>query len=282
MAADLTPFWRAVETLHDVVYFAPDAKERYGALGLKGGWMGYFVSRAGSVGTPPPEVVTALFHGFAPTMVARALPDGWSMADREAVLEERLAIAGDALAPVLAEHDVVGIADRLAMVVHGLDLSGKPLAAGEASLPVPSSVEHPTRALWRRVTVLRELRGDCHVAVLVGEGLGGVAANALAVATGRVEEGQREARGWTEEEWSAARARLRSQGWIGDDGSATLSGRSTRDRIEVATDRACAGVLDTAREELVEAVTPDLVAVARAVAGAGLVPYPNPTGGIRP
>lgn len=280
--ADLTPLWRAVETIHDVVYFAPDAQARYEALGLKGYWMGYFVSRAGALGTPPAEVVTATFHGFAPDRVRRAIPDGWALADREAVLAERLAIARDALTPVLQPYDAGSLADRLGLVVDGLDLAGKPLAAAEASLPVPSSTNDPVGALWRRATVLRELRGDCHVAVLVAEGLGGDTANVLQVATGRAQERQRSLRGWTEDEWAAARGRLQSLGWIGDDGTATLSGRSTRDRLEDATDRSCSAWFDVAREELALAVVPDLVAAARAVADAGVVPFPNPIGGGRP
>ena len=73
-------FWQAVEVIHDVVYFAPDTKQRYEAIGLKGYWMGYIASRSAALGTPSPEVVVALFHGFAPRLIGRALPDAWSMA----------------------------------------------------------------------------------------------------------------------------------------------------------------------------------------------------------
>ena len=83
-------FWRSIEAIHDVVYFAPDTKQRYEALGLKGYWMGYMASRSAAVGTPDPELVVALFQGFAPRMVARALPDAWSMASRDDVSEDAL------------------------------------------------------------------------------------------------------------------------------------------------------------------------------------------------
>ena len=53
------PFWQAIEVIHDVVYFAPDSKQRYEAIGLKGYWMGYVASRSAALGTPPPEVVIA-------------------------------------------------------------------------------------------------------------------------------------------------------------------------------------------------------------------------------
>ncbi|MCL8253366.1 hypothetical protein AERO_18460, partial [Aeromicrobium fastidiosum] len=76
-------FWHAVETIHHVVYFSPDAKAAFEAVGLKGTWMGYFASRAVALGTPPPEVVVATFHGFAPRMVHRALPAAWELASRD-------------------------------------------------------------------------------------------------------------------------------------------------------------------------------------------------------
>jgi helix-turn-helix protein len=66
--------WRVLETVHAVVYFVPEAKAAYGALGLRGYWMGYFASRSAALGTPSPRLVTALFYGFAPLMVERALP----------------------------------------------------------------------------------------------------------------------------------------------------------------------------------------------------------------
>ena len=54
-------FWQAIEVIHDVVYFAPDTKQRYKAVGLKGYWMGYFASRWAALGTPAPGVVVELF-----------------------------------------------------------------------------------------------------------------------------------------------------------------------------------------------------------------------------
>ena len=271
----LTDFWRSVETLHDVVYFAPDVKDRYGALGLKGYWRGYFASRAAALGTPSAALVTATFHGFAPAMVGRAVPDVWSLADRDAVLAERLAVGRDALAGPLAGHDVDDLARRLASVADGVDVAGKPLAAAESALPVPDDT---TAALWRHATVLCELRGDCHVAVLVAAGLDGRLANVLQVAVGRAPANQRELRGWTEQEWTAAAEDLRSRGWVDADGTATETGRAARARIEDATDRAVAASLGTEATAHAVAVTAPLLAAARAVAASGALPFPNPVG----
>ena len=58
--------WWALEPYHAVVYFAPDAKATYEAIGLKGFWMGYFASRAAPLGPTPAEVVTARVFQFPP------------------------------------------------------------------------------------------------------------------------------------------------------------------------------------------------------------------------
>lgn len=269
------PFWYSLEALHSSVYFAPEARARYEAVGLKGWWMGYVASRSAAMGTPSPEVVTAVFHGFAPRLVARALPDAWAMADPAAVLEARLDLARDTLAAHLGDADgLERVADTLTTLAGSLDLAGKPLAAAHRSLPVPAD---PIGRLWQAATVLREYRGDCHIAVLVSAGLDGAGANALAVAAGLVPPGQRELRGWTEDEWIAAFGRLQQFGWV--DGSVvTDTGRAARARIEDATDRACGAGLDQEATARAYAVTPALEAMAGALFAGGAVSTPNPTG----
>jgi hypothetical protein len=275
----LTDFWRSIETLHSVVYFAPDAKERYEALGLKGYWMGYVASRAGALGSPPAGVVVATFHGFAPRLVERAVPDAWHRADVDAVLAERVAVARDALAPGLEGHDVAALARHLGEITARVDVAGMPLAAAERSLAVPDDA---VGGLWRHASVLRELRGDAHVAVLVTAGLSGVAANVLQVAVGRAPARQREVRGWTEEEWAAAAADLRDRGWLDADGVATETGRAARERLEDATDRAVDAAFDVESRAHAVAVEPALLAAARSVVAAGAITFPNPVGAQRP
>jgi len=271
-------FWRSIEAIHDVVYFAPYAKERYEAIGLKGFWMGYVASRSAALGTPSPQVVTALFHGFAPRMIERALPDAWAMADSGEVLRVRAGIARDRVVEAIGDQDVTRTADAAQRLVEQLDLAGRPLAAAHATLPVP---DDPVERLWQAVTVLREYRGDCHVAVLTAAGLGGTAANALAEATGLVPRGQREMRGWTEEEWIAAYGRLQQFGWV-EGSEATETGRAARERIEDATDRSCGAGLDQEATARAYALVTELVPIARAVEASGAVSYPNPTGVPRP
>lgn len=275
----LTDVWRSVEALHSVVYFAPDARERYEAVGLRGWWMGYVASRSGALGAPSAPLVVATFHGFAPRLVERAVPDAWRLADVGAVLDTRLALAREALAPGLDGHDVAALAQRLGAMAERVDLAGKPLAAAERSLPVPDDA---LGALWRHASVLRELRGDAHVSVLVTAGLGGAAANALQVALGRAPQRQREIRGWTEQEWSEALEDLRRRGWVDADGQGTDTGRAARERLEDATDRAVDAALDTEATAHAVAVGTALAAAARSVVASGAISYPNPIGATAP
>ncbi|NRQ48642.1 SCO6745 family protein [Aeromicrobium stalagmiti] len=273
------PFWRAIEAIHSGVYFAPGAKERYEALGLKGYWMGYVASRSVALGTPGPITVTAVFHGFAPAIIERAVPDAWSLADRGAILAARHDLARDALAPAVEGSDVAALARTLGLVVERLDFAGKPLAAAHADLPVP---DDEVGRLWHAATVIREYRGDCHVAVLTAAGIDGCAANALAVATGLVPPEQRTFRGWTDDEWESAIGRLGARGWVDVSGQITDTGRAARDQIEDTTDRVCAAGLD--REATARAITAEapLVEIARRIEQGGAIGYPNPTGVPRP
>ncbi len=272
-----TKFWRSVEVLHDVVYFAPDTKQRYEAIGLKGYWMGYFASRSAALGTPSPELVVATFHGFAPAMVSRALPDAWALASRDDILNARLDLARTTLTPVTTadEASTGRIAKDLVAIVDGLTFAGKPLAAAHASLEKPSD---DTGLLWWAASVIREYRGDCHIAVLTAAGLDGVAANTLAVAAGLTVGEQRNMRGWTEDEWAAGYAELATRGWVEADGTITDSGRSARQQIEDATDRVCAAGMDKEATGRTITVEDGVRALARGVLKSGAIAFPNPTG----
>ena len=127
-AAPARRLWGAVE---------PEASSAYKAIGLKGFWMGYFASRAAALGPVGSEVVTAAFHGFAPAMVARAVPDCWARAAPADVLAVRQRLAVDALAAPATRSgvEVPALADDLVAAVSRLTFEGRVLAAAHAALP---------------------------------------------------------------------------------------------------------------------------------------------------
>src|SRR5438552_7326676 len=69
------------------VYFAPEAHQRYVALGLQAMGSGYFCSRSASMGKPIGLVVTAAFGVFNPTIVVPAIEAGWAATEPEPLLQ---------------------------------------------------------------------------------------------------------------------------------------------------------------------------------------------------
>lgn len=248
--------------VHVPVYFAPDAKQRYEEIGLKGYWMGYTASRSAALGAPSAPVVTALFHGFAPSIIERALPSAWERATPETILATRYDVVRSTLGPALEGTglEVAAAGRELGLLTEGIDFAGKALAAAHYSVPAP---DDEIGLLWHHASVIREYRGDCHIAILTAAGLDGVSSNVLAAAAGYVKPDQRAMRGWTEEQWQTAIEQLMTRGWVDDSGAITPTGQAARDQIEDTTDRVCAAGLD--REATARGITVEtkLVDIAR-------------------
>src|SRR5919199_5613638 len=96
---------RAVEPLHNHVYFAPETGEHLTAAGLRPGRMCYFAGRAAPMGAVGPGVVTATFYNFAPSLVARHVPRAWTLATPEQVLEARTTAARAAFTRLLGGEE---------------------------------------------------------------------------------------------------------------------------------------------------------------------------------
>lgn len=219
--------WQRYETLHAVVYFAPEVAEAMVRVGLKGFWMGYFGGRAAPMGPVGPELVTATFYNFHPSMPARAIPDAWSFATPAAVLEARTAAVGAALRRLLGDEvdgpAVAEAAELAARAAGACSPQGRPLFAAHLGLPWP---EEPHLRLWHAATLLREHRGDGHVAALLTAGLGGLEAHVVLVAAGVVDaEQMRRARGWSEDDWASAERGLVDRGLLEPSGGLTEEGR---------------------------------------------------------
>jgi hypothetical protein len=272
--------WPAFETYHAHIYFVPEAAEAYRRLGLKGGWMSYFASRSAPLGSASPELVTAVFFNFHPAMVARALPDAWGLASPEDVIAARLQTADVALRRLIPDH--VGSpaeAEAAALAREAVEapaLSGRPLFAALRSLPWP---DRPHLVLWHACTLLREHRGDGHVASLTAAGLDGCEAHVTVTATGAVPRSTlQDNRKWSDEEWAAAEDRLRARGWLDAAGNLTDAGRAGRAEVESRTDELAEEPWRALGEERTERLLGLLTPMARAINDAGGVPVPNPVG----
>ena len=263
---------RTLEPYHGLVYFAPEPSARYAALGVEGR-AGYFASRAAAFGAASAELVIATFYNFRPSLVRAALPAAWAVATPDQLLEARRAGIAEALART-TEAVLDGEAlERAATMIRpaadavGDDLPGRPLAAAHAALPWP---EEPRLALWHAITVLREHRGDGHIACLLEAGVDPCEALVLHAATGDVSRQALQAtRQWTDDEWADAVDRLASRGLVDADGAFTDAGRALREGIEARTDELAArpwsAIGADACEELRTVVRP----ASRAIVDAG-------------
>ena len=246
---------KVLEPLHTMVYFVPEAGERYEAAGVKGGRSGYFASRSAPLGIVPAEVVTATFYNFAPATVRKAIPSCWDNSSPEAVLKARYDAVDAAWTRLLGEAELKSdeMAEAAALAREACasitdEIVGRPLYAGHASLPWPEP-EH--LQLWHAASLLREHRGDGHIAALVLAGLSGLEASVSYVTYGSAmnEELQRKTRGYTEEEWAQCKLDLQRQGIFTTENEFTDKGRQQREEVEAQTDAAAATPYETLGEE---------------------------------
>jgi hypothetical protein len=229
--------WAALEAVHVVPTFSRETRTAFGELGLHPG-LAYFPARSAALGPVPAEVTTATFYVFAPRLVARALPEAWTVASPAQVVQARYASASATLHrlldPVAAQDDIAEAARLARTACEGLTPEGRPLYAGWASLPWP---DEPLLQLWHAATLLREHRGDGHVAALLHAPLDPVEALLTAGLAGTGLPFSRATRGWSDEDWQAAEARLRDRELLDDDGL-TAAGRALRADVEARTDAA--------------------------------------------
>ena len=239
VASTARAMWTLFEPIHAVTYFAPEARSAYERAGLRGFWRGYFAGRAAPLGAASAAVVTASFFNFAPAFVTRAVPGVWELITPGEALRVRTAGATEALQGLLAgrEADAAAAADLLWRAIGELDFSGRVLAAATVAQPVP---EDGLARLWHAATVLREHRGDGHFAALAAADIDGCEAVALRCGLDLRREDLQPVRGWTDDAWDEALARLAERGWIGVDGELTSAGRQAHAAVENATDWAAA------------------------------------------
>ena len=269
--------WTLFEPSHAVTYFAPEARSAYEQAGLRGFWRGYFAGRAAPLGPVNAAVVSAEFFNFAPAFVGRAIPGVWQLISPEQALRARLSGATDALSGLLAgrEAQVAAAAGLLWRAVGDLDCAGRVLAAANVALPAAgdgSPDSSDLARLWQAATVLREHRGDGHFAALAAADIDGCEAVVLRCGLDLRREDMQPIRGWTDEQWAHAHARLAERGWVGP-GELTSAGRQAHHAVEAATDRAAARPWARLGAETAGSLATLLTPLAQACA-AGM-PYPS-------
>lgn len=242
----------AVEPLAAVSFWSEPAYREYTALGLDF-LTGYVWSRSAALGEAEPGVVAAAFGVFAPTLVADLLSAARAACSLADVRAAALRGASTALTEALGDAD--GLAETLAALreaASACDIAGRPLYAGALGQPWPQD-EHAS--LWHAATVLRECRGDSHLAARVAAGVSGVEANLLTeLWVGYEPYAYAGTRGWSPEALAVAQEGLRERGLLDGD-RLTDTGRALLADAERATDDAMAPAVRALGDRFDDVVT---------------------------
>jgi hypothetical protein len=192
--------WHQLEPVHAVFWYAPEVFEEAAGLGydVQTRWPSYFAWRLAPLGAAGPRLAASACYSFSPDMVAAHVPAAWAVASPERVLAAReravdrmyRALLGDLVgSPALAEAAELA---REAALAAGT--AGRQLAAANADLPWPGE---PHLVLWHAISVLREHRGDGHIAALLTAGLDPCEALVSFAAIGAAPEEVFASRGWS-------------------------------------------------------------------------------------
>jgi hypothetical protein len=237
-----------------MIYFVPEAAEAYARLGITGR-AGYFASRAAPMGAVSADVVVSTFFNFNPELVHAAIPRSWEVATPAALVAARFDAADAAFRRVLGDAVVASEEmQRAATLVRvaadeaAQRVEGRPLAAGHTEVAWPDA---PHLVLWHAQSVLREYRGDGHVAQLVTHGLSGLEALVTHAAAGDVPAPVlKSTRAWSDEAWDEAAESLRGRGWL-EPGELRFTewGATQRKAIEDGTDALAAAPYEALGDE---------------------------------
>ncbi|MFI5979299.1 hypothetical protein ACIBEA_00330 [Streptomyces sp. NPDC051555] len=230
----------AINPLHATIYFSPDLARELALLGIEGS-AAPLSTRSAALGAVGPGAVAATFYNYSHAHLAQFFPAVWQKADPEQVIAARLRAVDATLtrllgAEVLASAELAEAADLAMRATEGCTRHGRPLYSAHADLPVP---EAPHLRLWHATTLLREHRGDGHLAALLIAGLDPVEALVSHNATGHgmTSKWLRATRGWSAADLAAAADRLRERGLLDADHELTEAGTALRERLEADTDR---------------------------------------------
>jgi hypothetical protein len=266
--------WRTLEPIHGMIYFAPEGPEEYAAVGISNERAGYFASRSAAMGAVSAETVIATFFNFNPELVRKSVPACWTAAEPHVVLDARLRAADralrHALGDIVSSEEVSEAADlaRTAARAPAMSMSGRALYAAHAALPWPME---PHLVLWHAITILREYRGDGHVAALVDDGVSGIQALVMHAASGDIPADLlRQTRAWSDDEWAAATSELRDRGWVDEDGAFTDTGRAHRAAVEQRTDELAVAPWEHLGEERAKRLRELCRPLSRTIVGSGV------------
>ncbi len=257
----------ALEPIATHGWWSRQPMERLAALGL-GFFDAYVWGRAAALGTPAASVVVSTFGVFEPSFISGVYLHAITAASRDEVLAARAGGASDSLAELVSAAEADAVAEPLLEVITRLDGMGRPLFNALRELPLPATAQG---RLWRASELVREHRGDGHLAACVAAGLGALEANVFTELWLGYSLGEYSGtRGFGPDHIALAVASLERRGWVFD-GALTDAGLVARIALEDATDES-QGQLIEGLGERVDDVTTAAAQIAERVIAAKAFP----------
>jgi hypothetical protein len=228
----------------------------------------YVWGRASALGDAAPGVVVSAFAVFEPTFLTAVYRDARSKVGWADLVATRTEATAGSLRQILSDTDVGAAVSTLRRGIDAADGTGRPLFSGLAGQAWPKD---PYGQLWRAADILREHRGDSHVAASVAAGLDGAEMNILTeLWLGMPLYSYSGTRAWPPDQLQAAAQRLQARGWLDGD-VLSAEGRSVRAGLEAQTDSAQQRIADALEPDL-SALLPTLAAWSSALIAAGAFP----------
>ena len=212
----------------------------------------YVGGRATSLGQPNGAVVASAFAWFEPGLVATLYDAAGAALPHAQLVSVRDEATVASLRAALGDDDPSEVADLLAAAAEGAEGAGRPLFSGLLQRGRPSD---PVHRLWWACDLVREHRGDSHVAAANLAGLGPVEMNVLTeLWVGMPLLSYTATRGWSSEAMQQAVDGLTARGLISGE-QLTETGRALRASIEADTDaqeQSIVGALGNRLDEVCE------------------------------
>ena len=236
----------AVEPLAAGIYFAPEAHEAYAKLGFSPSMasndgvqmpdgVAYFASRGACLGQVDGHVIAAAFGVFNPEIVVPLVANAWTITDAPSILAAREHGARESLRRMLGDPPD-GCARATELLRRGAAAArgeGRHLFSGLQSLGFPGD---PIGDLWRAADLVREHRGDSHIAAWIAHGFD---ATEISLITepyiGLPMRTYARSRAWSDADFDAAVERMTARGYF-EQGELTQKGLDAREAVEDATD----------------------------------------------
>lgn len=279
-----------LNSFHSSIYFSETVGRSYAELGLEPGVEANMAARSAPMGRVTAGVVAGTFSNYSPEFIATIVPRVWDIVSPDGMVSARFDAVSLYFDELFGTRDDIALLTEaatelttaLAPVRADLNFSGRALAAATAAAVDAHTPATAFEALWDTATVLREFRGDGHVAALVTAGVSGIEALLLDVATGAAfkPRAAQKTRGWSDEAWQSAQEGLAEAGLItlGTDDRGyplpeiTASGRQLKEEIEILTDGTVTAAWSALSDEQIAALVSPSRTLVKVFAQAGAFP----------